>query len=911
MPRVLFACLALLILCLAAGPSLAQERLPAINPLTGKPFGPKAIAEYEAEMKQRDEEEAAARRVSDEAEKRWDDARARNADRIKAFDDAVEDWRVTHPAPAGTKESMTHTSYDNDTALAEGAQITYFNGSNIPTHTVSFGPDGKPTGPLTQTQQGKAWETLGPKIPPGGGVATSYGKDFEGNEIITYARVFNEGGWVIGEYDFNFDGIAWRGETWDPGTGHRNGGFQDDRLKPPEASMGGPLVVPPTVRLVTGVCTTCRPLTNEHNDLANEINTIIAEMASLSREHQHAWPPAQKPIRMRYAVLEERLAELMPRFEALRARVLECERQCRPPAQTPVGDGPSLARPAFQPVADLAPPASFCSETERVGWLNTVYNPAVAAALANATTAQDHQARLNALFTEHMRANSPWWAQVRAERDAFEPVAAETIVRAEALRGLYPAILAVPISACPDQPRVATGPEPVVEPAAVAVAGDTPATVVGAGTPGEPPCPPKEGRDPITVGPNGKVGSGARLRAKVGGMALGALAGALGAGGGGGGGGSDGPNLWTCKIKDSEYTVFDDPATGVSLRVGAKRAKDGKVVIFSEIARSPDKGTFQTAFLESPMTGETQAPGDVGPCDLWGEWKLTVSWTKTTYVDGQMVSQEHGGWQKTGLFSIPGVLSKVDAPDGLWKRMGFSNASNGAREIGMIFDVPPGGGPLTFVIHVTRPKGDPVMTVPFVLTMTEGPNGFVFTKAEDPPCPPSTRAREAPLPPPEDNTPLPPAPAPTSPAVAKPPEDLTMPAPGPVPAHPAANVLRYPVRNLLAFERDAAKARAAALAERRAVDAARCGGPEVWEAERQKYLKDLRETLTTLGSFDGAGPHQAELRDRIDGEIIRITEEILEVEKMSPPPAPTVCPNDPPPEGGSILDSFKEIMVPA
>ena len=26
--------------------------------------------------------------------------------------------------------------------------------------------------------------------------------------------------------------------------------------------------------------------------------------------------------------------------------------------------------------------------------------------------------------------------------------------------------------------------------------------------------------------------------------------------------------------------------------------------------------------------------------------------------------------------------SKVDAPDGLWKRMGFSNASNGAREMG-------------------------------------------------------------------------------------------------------------------------------------------------------------------------------------------------------------------------------------
>ena len=136
MARLLLVLLALCALGLTSGPAFGQERLPRINPLTGKPFGPKAIAEYEAELKQRDEDEAAARRASDEAEKRWDEARARNADRIKAFDDAVEDWRKANPAPAGTTESMVHTSYDNDTALAEGAEITYFNRFNVPTHTV-------------------------------------------------------------------------------------------------------------------------------------------------------------------------------------------------------------------------------------------------------------------------------------------------------------------------------------------------------------------------------------------------------------------------------------------------------------------------------------------------------------------------------------------------------------------------------------------------------------------------------------------------------------------------------------------------------------------------------------------------------------------------------------------------------
>lgn len=706
-----------------------------------------------------------------------------------------------------------------------------------------------------------------------------------------------------------------------------------------------------------------------------------ATAAALKPEYE-----AFKPVADAADALQTRMLRM--RDEILKIPLVDCTKPGRPqitppPAAPPADEGlgeviiqagpirpgtgekprlpsPSLARPQFEVVRDFAIPAKFCSAQDRNDFLNNVYNPAVASALANARAAQAHQAKLNAMFTQYMQANSEHWGAVRAERDAFEAITNETLARSGALNDLYLKIMAVPIVPC-DPPGTTPPPPPVtpgrpvrrptigvaVEPppleggttelggvifpeielpplpetfcqgqqqqaeeaadkamqtvedneqrvfeytaeleeeikyytarrdtaraeasrsklnalqdiaarvardraaaeayrAAVRTKGrycppptDGPgvtpppvpqfkqfslipppadlcdpvtrkryldalhglydeilaaqkalaayyygrqAAAIAMGRYGldpdlaaievqldeyddeldelediaddlifgqhsilkhcpppvqeQVPCPPKQARDPINVGPNSKVGSGARLRAKVGGMALGALAGALG--GGGGGGGSDGPDLWTCKIKESEYTVFDDPATGVSLKVGAKRAKGGKLVIFSQIAKSPDKGTFQTAFLENPMTGETQAPSDVGPCDLWGEWKLTVSWTKTTYVNGQMVDQQSGGWSQSGKFSIPGTLSKVDAPDGLWKRMGFSNASNGAREMGMIFDVAPGGGPLTFVIHVTRPKGDPVMTVPFVLTMTEGPGGFVFTKAEDPPCP--------------------------------------------------------------------------------------------------------------------------------------------------------------------------------
>lgn len=246
---------------------------------------------------------------------------------------------------------------------------------------------------------------------------------------------------------------------------------------------------------------------------------------------------------------------------------------------------------------------------------------------------------------------------------------------------------------------------------------------------------------PIIVGSNGKVGSGARAKGKalstLGGLAGGFLGG--GGGGGGGGNGKDGPPLVKCKIKDKEMTVFTDPGTGISLKVGAKQAGD-TVNVFAEVAKSPDNGTFQAAYM-SPPDGDPQAPRDVGICGLWGEWSLTVSWTKTTYVDGQKVSEESGGYSKAGNFNIPGTVSSDAAPAGLWKQMGFSNASHGARGIAMQYKAPAAlaaGQPIGMVIHVTRPGEDPVTTVPFNLLMTRTPNGFQFQQAPDEPCPEDT-----------------------------------------------------------------------------------------------------------------------------------------------------------------------------
>ena len=215
---------------------------------------------------------------------------------------------------------------------------------------------------------------------------------------------------------------------------------------------------------------------------------------------------------------------------------------------------------------------------------------------------------------------------------------------------------------------------------------------------------------------------------------LGGLVGGMVPGGGGGGGsGSGGPQVADCRIKESEKTVFTDPGTGISLRVGAKRA-GRTLVVFADVLKSPDSGTFQGGWIEKP-NGDLQAPAKADICSLWGEWSLTVSWTRTTYVNDQVVSRESGGYANGGSFDLPGMISTDAAPAGFWKQLGFSNASHGARGVALQYSIPTTeltGAPMHLLIHVTRPSGNPVMTQPFDLLLNEGPGGIAVTRAPDP-----------------------------------------------------------------------------------------------------------------------------------------------------------------------------------
>ena len=235
-------------------------------------------------------------------------------------------------------------------------------------------------------------------------------------------------------------------------------------------------------------------------------------------------------------------------------------------------------------------------------------------------------------------------------------------------------------------------------------------------------------RQPVDVGPNNEVGSGAHRRERATSTVTGIIGGAVGIGGRGR---SNGPDVTRCRVRQRDQTQFDNETGDTSLDVLGHREGD-TVTIFANVAQSPGAGTFQSAMLQN-QHGELLAPSEVRICDLYGEWQLSVSWTRNTYRDGQQIGQESGGWTDSGPLHIPGLHpNEGDAPDGLWRRFGFSNASHGARQIAITFQLPAvqlQQDGAVFILHVTQLGTDPVTTTPFALMVEEQDEAIEFAPA--------------------------------------------------------------------------------------------------------------------------------------------------------------------------------------
>jgi len=241
----------------------------------------------------------------------------------------------------------------------------------------------------------------------------------------------------------------------------------------------------------------------------------------------------------------------------------------------------------------------------------------------------------------------------------------------------------------------------------------------------------------ITVGANNEVGSRANFKEKAKKKLTGAAIGAVGKliGLGGGGGKSEGPPTYKDPVKKKQKTQVRDRKAKRNFLAGGIITPAG-LLVSNNIKKSPGKGTFQTIYLQNP-SGWRLMPIGLYMYEIWQDWKLSVSWTRDTYVNGEHVKHEEGGWSeqwsvltKRGEETIYGEVPEVP----IWEQLGFNTAVSGARSLGALFPVSAqmlANGRWNLVVHVTDPKKDPVVTVPYIFELRLDEKGRVTTMPTD------------------------------------------------------------------------------------------------------------------------------------------------------------------------------------
>jgi hypothetical protein len=245
-------------------------------------------------------------------------------------------------------------------------------------------------------------------------------------------------------------------------------------------------------------------------------------------------------------------------------------------------------------------------------------------------------------------------------------------------------------------------------------------------------CPEPVANLAITVGANNDVGSRAnfkeKLKSKTAGLATKALTGLLGIGGGGGGK-AKGPVTYKDPVKNKQKVRVRNKAEKRDIRVGGTFTPQG-LLISADIKKAPGKGTFHTIYVQNSR-GWRLVPIRLLMYEIWKNWKLNVSWTRDTFVDGELVKHEQGGWSESWreLIAKGQQIEYAEVP--IWEQLGFNTAVSGARSMGALFEVTPemlASGPINVVVHITDPKKDPVMTVPYVFQVSLGRKGKVVVE---------------------------------------------------------------------------------------------------------------------------------------------------------------------------------------
>jgi len=200
--------------------------------------------------------------------------------------------------------------------------------------------------------------------------------------------------------------------------------------------------------------------------------------------------------------------------------------------------------------------------------------------------------------------------------------------------------------------------------------------------------------------------------------------------------GRSGPKTRKDPTRKTDYTMLEMETADIEVGARASWKKD-QLLVSARIEESDDKGTFQTAFLQD-CEGRVLYPVRIEIYKIWSEHSISVSWSKTTSVDGRVTGSESGGWNDSWSDSWN---SPVDAtgdlaagPPGIWQQSGYSRAHLGVRQLGAWFSVDKSDFndcDLAFVAHVSRPDQDPVVTEPMPFLVSTSDSGKPRVRASD------------------------------------------------------------------------------------------------------------------------------------------------------------------------------------
>jgi hypothetical protein len=182
-------------------------------------------------------------------------------------------------------------------------------------------------------------------------------------------------------------------------------------------------------------------------------------------------------------------------------------------------------------------------------------------------------------------------------------------------------------------------------------------------------------------------------------------------------------------------------------------SKDGKTKINLAGAIENGKPYFVMGVRESPGNGaphlillqdkncNVMRPSETSVTEIWeawGGWRITVSWTKSYYQDGQLVKQEKGGWSTPWHIFRAQIKDPSEIP-GIWKDFN-SKPFEGIREVMSSFEPPPEipfiPADWNLITHATTDAGNnQLVTAPFVTGLgTDQNNNLTFQQRDRTAC---------------------------------------------------------------------------------------------------------------------------------------------------------------------------------